>query len=126
MLTTTRLPGTDLVEIDYDGELTAEEMRELHTLLDEVVDEQGRIRLLAVYGDRGHVEPGALWEDLRMQRLTPRITKMAVLTDRRWFAAVARLVDAVGILDCRTFDPDEHEQALEWLQREEAEDRPVR
>jgi hypothetical protein len=126
MLTTTRLPGTDLVEIHYDGELTDEARRGLHQLLDEVVEEQGRVRLLAAYENVDRAQPSALWEDLRMQRLTPVITKMAVLTDRRWFAAVTRLVDAVGVLDCRTFAPDEHEQALAWLQGQEPERGPVR
>lgn len=119
MLTCRQIDDTPLIEIAYDGHLGTDEMKDLRALLDAVVAEHGEARLLMEYGGVGRMEPAALWEDLKMERfvIARRLTRMAVLTDKKWLDTVLGLADRIGVIEARTFGPGAREEALTWLRR---------
>lgn len=104
MLTTTRIPGTALVEIDFAGPLDTASMAECHRILAEVIDEYGHARLLVRYDplDLRHSEPAAFVEDLRNVVLIPKIERCAMVADQTWLRTLSDLSGKVLPIELRS------------------------
>lgn len=118
MLTTTLSPGTNVVTIEFDGHLDAAEMAACHDALEKVVAEYGTIRLLARYGeiDLRHVEPRALWEDLKNIPLIRHVDRCAIVANQDWVRKVSDAAAVVLPCEVKTYHVDELEAARAWVE----------
>ena len=48
-------PGTNIVTVDVHGGITADDMLEMRQVMDEVIREHGKIRMVAIRGDIDHL-----------------------------------------------------------------------
>lgn len=117
MLTTTHRQGTNIVEIEFEGALTAEAMKRCHDTLTAVVREHGSLRLLARYGaiDLHHVEPAAFWEDLKNTVLIPKLERCAIVADQAWVRAISDAVAPLLPGALRTYEPRQVSEARSWI-----------
>lgn len=117
MLTTEVEAGTNLVTIEYSGSLDAEEMKACRRVLERVVDEHGSVRLLARYGevDVRHIEPKAIWEDLKNIPVIRHVERCAIVAHQDWLRRISDLAGHAIPGEIRTFDTDQVEQARAWV-----------
>ena len=118
MLTTHVEPGTNLVTIEYSGSLDAEEMKACRTVLEQVVAEHGSLRLLARYGDvdMRHIEPGAIWEDLKNIPIIRHVDRCPIVAHQDWLRRISDIAGHVIPGDLRTFDLNQEAEARSWVE----------
>ncbi|WP_040156998.1 SpoIIAA family protein [Mobilicoccus massiliensis] len=117
MLTTDVRPGTNLVTIEYSGALNADEMVACRAVLERVQEEHGTLRLLARYGevDMTHIEPRAMWEDLKNIPLIRHVEKCAIVAHQDWLRTISDVAGRVLPCEVKTFHLDEYDAALTWV-----------
>ncbi|WP_072042069.1 SpoIIAA family protein [Nigerium massiliense] len=120
MLTTKVHEDTNLVTIDFDGALDADELRACQDAVRRVIERHGTVRIIERYRNidwRG-IDVGALWQDLKSVGLIGKVQRCAVLGDS---PTLQRVTDAVGHLlpvELKTFDTDDFDAAFAWIQDE--------
>ncbi|MGB3682420.1 MAG: STAS/SEC14 domain-containing protein [Rubrobacteraceae bacterium] len=116
MLTTKVLPDTNIAEAELDGSVETSEVERLRSELDKLVAEHGEVKLLFVLKDVGNIEPGAIWEDMKLETsLLDDFDRAAIVTDREWFEKAIDGVDPMFEAKFEHFEPGEREAALRWL-----------
>ena len=117
MLTTQVEAGTDLVIIDYSGALNADEMKACRAVLEQVVAEHGSLRLLARYGDVDlrHIEPQAIWEDLKNIPIIRHVERCAIVAHQDWLRRISDVAGHALPGEIRTFDVGQEAQARVWV-----------
>ena len=117
MLTTHVEPGTNLVTIEFSGDLDAEEMTACRHELEKVQAEHGTLRILARYGDveLTHISPRAYWEDLKNVPLVRHVEKCAIVAHQRWIRTISDVAGKAIPGELRTFDWDDTDAARTWL-----------
>jgi hypothetical protein len=103
------------------GRLTREDYVEvLVPPLCEAVEAGGRLRVLYAIGPELHMEPGALWEDLKVEldlgiKHRDAWERIAVVTDLDWLWHAFKLFSEMVPGDMRMFHESEIEQPKGWL-----------
>lgn len=117
MLTTDTITGTNIVIAVYSGSLDTEEMEALRATVQQVIEREGSVRLLAEFGEveLGRVEPKAWVEDLKMVGILGDIEKMAVIADPSWLQKWSELAGGLISGELKTFDIAERDEAASWL-----------
>ena len=115
MLIATRLPDSDVVRLDYDDGLDEAAMHAARMTIEAVVDERGRVRLLAVVGTLGRITVGGLREDLKQFGEVRHIDRIALVTDTTWMRLAAKAEARVLGFELRAFSRRAEGEALAWL-----------
>lgn len=117
MLTTHVEPGSNVVEIEFSGDLHADEMAACRHELERVQAEHGTIRLLARYGDVSltHITPHAYLEDLKNIPLVRHVERCAIVAHQRWVRAISDVGGRIIPGELRTFDWDQTDAARAWV-----------
>lgn len=116
MLTTKVLPDTNIAEAELDGSVETSEVESLRSELDTLTAEHGKVSVLFVLKDIGNIEPGAIWEDMKLETsLLDAFERAAIVTDREWFERAIDGVDQMFEAKFEHFEPSEREAALRWL-----------
>lgn len=99
-----------------DGEVTADELKPLTTILDEKTKQHDKLRIYAEYVGIDNISLKALWEDIKfdISHLTD-FEKAAIVTDKEWIGISAGLANLIPGLDVKFFKFSEQEQAQQWI-----------
>tara|TARA_R110002072_G_scaffold302996_1_gene490888 strand:+ start:15242 stop:15679 length:438 start_codon:yes stop_codon:yes gene_type:complete len=118
MIKVTHDPETNIVELEIDGEITAEDFDETLTTLRSIIDEHGRIRLLKHVRSINFppIPMSKLWDDLKFgyEHLAD-ITHIAGVTDITGAASMVGMMNPLFKAEMRHFNESELESAREWL-----------
>lgn len=117
MMETTAQPGTNIVTVDVHGGLTAQDMQQMRQVLDEVIRDHGRVRMVAVRGkiDFTDISPKAIWLDLKSAGYIKKLERLAVVTDVDWEAKVSEWTTELVHVPMRSFGLDQRAAALAWI-----------
>jgi hypothetical protein len=117
MLETTVQPGTNIVTIDAHGGISATDMQQMREVLDEVIRDHGKVRMVAIRGDIdfSDVSPKALWLDLKSAGYIKKLERLAVVTDLAWEAKVSEWTTDLFHVPMRAFPAHERASALAWI-----------
>jgi hypothetical protein len=122
MLTCT-LPTPRALEIVCEGRVGADDVREAFARLDRLIETSPRIDCLADVRDGVHVDPTAIWEELKnlpaVARAVRALDRVALVADPAWVRAVGRIESRlIPGVDYRVFDRDGGAAARAWILRE--------
>ena len=112
-------PGT--LGFRVSGRLTRDDYAEvLVAPLREAVEAGRRLRVLYAIGPELHMQPGAVWEDLKVEaelgiRHRDAWERIAVVTDLNWLWRAFELFSWMVPGEMRLFRESEFEQAKAWL-----------
>jgi hypothetical protein len=112
-------PGT--LGFRISGRLTREDyVKVLVPPLREAVQAGKRLRVLYAIGPELHMEPGAVWEDLKVEvelgiRHRDAWERIAVVTDLNWMWRAFELFSWMVPGKMRLFRESEFEDAVAWL-----------
>lgn len=116
-------PIQDLPEgvcgIVAQGTVTRHDYRvTLRPMLHKAASENDPLRLLYAFGpDFDGFTPAAAWEDVNIAfEHIHDVERCAVVSDKGWIKAASQLAGALTPARVRKFDPDEWDDAVEWLQ----------
>ena len=102
--------------IKLGGKITAEDYQEIIPRLEEILDEYGAVRLVAVLHDIRDMELGALWEDLKFDAQHARsVTRFALVGDAAWEKWLVRLSKPFIGGECKFFRRDDEVEAWRWI-----------
>jgi hypothetical protein len=118
MLNSSKIEGTDIVTVTYEGSAGADEMVDVREKLSAVVAERGSAKLLLElqHIDLGRIEPKALWEEVKTAHLVDDIDRLAIVADSGAIEKMANAADHLGSIEVRAFDSGQRDDAVIWLQ----------
>jgi SpoIIAA-like len=102
------------------GHLTREDYTVLAPPLREAVEAGQRLRVIYAIGPELHMEPGAVWEDLKVDlelgiKHRDAWERIAVVTDLNWLWKAFELFSWMVPGEMRLFRESDFEQAKSWL-----------
>jgi hypothetical protein len=106
-----------VLTIKFTGKLRQPELAAVQRSARELVEQHGKVRVLAVVEDFLGWEKGGDWGDLSLQmEVDPHIEKMAIVGERRW-EELALIFAAKGLrrFPIEYFQPAELGRARAWL-----------
>jgi hypothetical protein len=111
-------PGT--LGFQLSGHLTREDYKVLVPPLRTKVEAGERLRVLYAIGPGLHLEPGAMWEDLKLDvelgiKHRDAWERVAVVTDLNWLWRAFDLFSWMVPGELRLFHESELEQSKTWL-----------
>lgn len=118
MIRVAHIPDTNILEMEIDGAITAEEFDRVLADIEAAIKEHGKLKVLKRIGEI-HMPPipwSKFWDDLRfgMKHLSD-FTHGAVVADQDWIRAWARVWNPLLKAEIKAFKLDELEQARAWL-----------
>lgn len=117
MLNVSTIENSNVVTADYSGSLGVDDEKHLRSVLEDAVDKNGKIRLLATIGDidLGRVEPKAAWMDLKAAGFLDNVEKLAVVTDASWLEHVTKWVGDLTSMTVQTYPSGQRDNAVAWI-----------
>lgn len=108
--------GTGIIEIEIDGPTELASYKALIRDLEAEIAAQGKLVILQIVRDLGWISPAVWIEDLSWSlRHMKAFSKVALVTDKLWLAAVARSATLFMPMKLRTFALSEQDEARRWL-----------
>jgi len=104
--------------VRVDGTLTGDDYTALVPTIEKLITEHGKIRILVRFDRMTGVEPGAIWEDLKMSRHIRDFDRFAAVTDTDWIRRFVGLESAVFPMPIRHFALAEEDAAWRWMRDE--------
>ena len=105
-----------ILEISVTGRLTKEEIDAVWARMKADMPAGGKVKVLEVIRDFEGMDIDAMWEDLRIGLpMADRVSHIAIVTDRKWIAALTGLAGAFMSAETRTYEPDQLAEARAWL-----------
>lgn len=106
-----------IVGLRCTGKLHDEDYKTIEPKLEEVIKEQGRIRILAQLDDFHGWDLHAAWDDLKFGvRHLDHFEKVAMVGDKKWEEWMARVTDWFIDARVRYFDVSEIDRAWYWIE----------
>jgi len=107
-------PG--VLAYDVEGTITTEDVKRVHTEIEETLKRAGSLRLMIDVREMGGVEPRAVIEDLK---LTPEylrdVDRYAIVGNQRWHEWFSGVTDRLARGEARFFGDGELGQAKAWI-----------
>lgn len=118
MITVTPVPGTNTIELEIDGEISAERYDQVVAEIESAIEEHGKLRVLKKIGTF-HMPPipwSKFDDDVRfgLHHLGD-FTHAAVVADQGWVRAFAKAMNPMLKAEIKAFTLDELEEARRWL-----------
>ena len=105
-----------LAVIRTDGEVTQEDYDKVVPRLEQLIRENGKIRVLLDVPQFEGATPSALWRDLKFDaKHLSDVERMAVVEDEGWEDAAAQLAEPLTSAQVKTFSAQEADQARNWV-----------
>lgn len=102
-----------------DGRLTEEGLERATRLMEERIEEHGKLRVLFHIVDLGGVEPAAVVDDLKFGiRHIRDFERYAAVGNQPWLRPWVKTVGLLVPAESRTFGGDDLEEAWGWLEEE--------
>ena len=109
------------IEIDVAGRITREDFDAIAPKVEQFANDHGPIKVLEVVRHLDGVEPGLIWDGLRLDfRVVPHITHCAVVGDAAWLSPLTRAASVVMPIAMRCFPMAEMDAARTWLTEADA------
>lgn len=98
------------------GKLTNEDYKSFMPILEEVIEECGKVRMLWELVDFTGWELGAMWEDFKFATKHCRqVERLAMVGDKKWEEWMAKISAPFMEGEVRYFDRSELDAAWEWV-----------
>lgn len=118
---------TDAVDIQMDGpvllvkatgKLTKDFYERLAPVVDEQIQQHGKIRVLFEMHDFHGWHAGALWEDIKFDwKHWSDIERLAIVGESKWEEGMAKFCKPFTKADIKYFDHAKRDEALEWIKQ---------
>ncbi len=106
----------NVVEIQVTGKLTAEMYDELVPLVDRLVKESGKLRMLFTMHDFHGWTAGALWDDIKFGLDHFRdISRLAIVGETKWQKGMAVFCKPFTTAKVKYFESTDLEAARAWV-----------
>lgn len=103
--------------VRFSGQLKFSELQAVQKAAGDVIEKNGKVRILCLADDFGGWEKSEDWGDISFQaKYDPFIEKIAIVGDRKW-EQLTFLFTSKGIrrIPIEYFAPDQLSKAREWL-----------
>jgi hypothetical protein len=98
------------------GKLHDEDYKKFVPLVDAAIDEQGKVRMLALFEDFHGWDMHALWDDVKFATTHfTKIERIAMVGEKKWEAWMSRVCKPFTMAKIRYFDVGEVEAARAWI-----------
>lgn len=107
--------ATRLLEVHLTGKLSAADYHQLEPVVDELIRDVGKIRILFVMRDFHGWDMGAVWEDIKFATKHCRdIERVAMVGEKTWEKWMATVCKPFTMSTIRYFDASEEAAARAW------------
>jgi len=107
------------MEVDVTGKLAKEDYALFVPATEELIKENGKIRILFVLNHFRGWTAGALWDELKFDvKHFTHIERMGIVGDRKWEHGMTAFCRPFTTAKLRYFDISELDEAREWLHGE--------
>jgi len=108
--------GGKVLMADLTGKLTTQDYEHFIPEFERLIQQHGKIRMLARMHDFHGWSLGALWQDVKFGiRHFAHIERLAFVGDRKWEAAVAALCKPFTRATVHYFDESRADEAAVWI-----------
>ena len=108
-----------LTHVKVTGKLTKEAYEKLVPVVDQQIQEHGKLRILFETHDFHGWTAGALWEDLKFDfKHWKDIERLAIVGESKWEAGMAVFCKPFTMAKVRYFDHAKLEEAKSWIESE--------
>jgi hypothetical protein len=105
-----------LIEVRLTGKLTKEAYEKLVPVVDQKINEFGKVRFLVILEDFHGWTMGALWEDTKFDLAHWRdIEKLAIVGETKWEEGMATFCKPFTAAKIKYFDHAKLEDARKWI-----------
>jgi len=106
----------NILEVQVTGKLTKEAYQEFVPLVENMVGQHGKIRILFVMHDFHGWEAGALWEDIKfdMQHFKD-IERLAIVGETKWEKGMSLFCKPFTTAKIQYFDVAQVDEARGWI-----------
>lgn len=116
MLAFTSIPGSNIVEITVDGDVSRADFDAVISEINSKIDDYGSVDIIEVIRSIGSVPPSVFRDDLVWAfRYWKKIGRAAVVSDKDWIENLVKMIRPFVKAEVRPFDLDELEEARAWL-----------
>lgn len=104
------------VEIHASGKLDRQDYEAMAPEIEQLIREEGKLRVVFVLDDFHGWTAGGLWEDLKfdVQHFND-VDRLAIVGERKWHERMAGICRIFTTADVRYFDHDDLEEARQWV-----------
>jgi hypothetical protein len=106
----------DYLEVLVTGKLTKEAYQKLRPVVDQQIEEIGKLRILFVMRDFHGWTAGALWEDTKFDlKHWKDIDRLAIVGEKKWEQGMATFCKPFTAAKIKYFDLTQLDSARGWL-----------
>ena len=110
------------LEIRITGKLTREDYEQFVPMMEQRIQQHGKLRLLVSMHDFHGWNAGALWEDLKFDlKHFNDIERLAIVGESKWQKGMSVFCRPFTTAKIRYFDQADATQADEWLENADAD-----
>ena len=110
----------NIIAVIASGTLTEEDYETLTPKLEREAEQHDTLRLVWEMRDFGGWQPGALWEDAKLDtQISSEVTKLAMIGEATWQDWLTQLGKPFAAGEMRYFDLSERDAAYAWLRSDE-------
>jgi hypothetical protein len=119
MLTLTEDAGGKVLAIKINGKLSKEDYEQFVPKVEELIKQQGKVRILMEMHDFHGWEMGALWEDIKFDVKHFRdIERLAMIGESKWEAGMAVFCKPFTTAKIKYFDASNADDARQWIRED--------
>lgn len=113
----TKLPESTDSVLGYEAgdKITEEDLTAFAKEFEAAISRHGKVRLLVYLPELPKIDPGALWEDLKLIRYRNDIERYAVVSDSPVLEWTSKIADAMSSGEVRQFDTSQKADAWRWV-----------
>jgi SpoIIAA-like len=116
MLTLKEEAGGKLLSVTISGKLAKEDYQHFVPMVDRLIKEHGKIRILVQMHDFHGWEMAALWEDIKFDvKHFADIERLALVGETKWQAGMAKFCKPFTKAKIEYFDETQIDRAREWI-----------
>jgi len=109
-------PDARLLKVSVDGKIEAYDYKRLAPLVEDLINQHGKLDILLILHDFGGWTAGALWEDIKFDVAHFRdIGRLAIVGDRKWEKGMATFCKPFTTAEVRFFEREDLAHASEWV-----------
>ena len=109
-------PGSPVVEITVEGNLTNKDLEGAINALHAGFDQNGKTRVIEIIQHFTGMELAALWTDIRLGvPLAQKIDRVAVVADQKWIRHLAELGHLFTRAELKVFALEDLPEARSWI-----------
>ena len=111
---------TNLIAVTASGTLTENDYQTLKPRLEREAQQHNTLRLIWEMRDFEGWQPGALWQDAKLDlHINSEVTTLVMLGEARWQAWLSKLSKPFATADVRYFDLSERDAAYAWIRSDD-------